>query len=248
MASNYVTAEVIENQHWADNLFSLHLRCKLQPFKAGQFVKLQLQVGDELIAKPYSLVNPPGADHAEIYYNTVEGGLLSNALAALKTGDSIEVSQPGAGFFVLDEVPDARDLWMMATGTGLGPYLSILQQGTLWERFENVRLVHAASWANNLAYQDMVAGFAGQQPERFRYISVVSREDNPGSLRGRIPALITDGQLEAAADLEIAAENSHIMLCGNQNMITDVRAVLAERDMRKHLRRKPGHITTEQYF
>jgi len=80
------------------------------------------------------------------------------------------------------------------------------------------------------------------------YVPIVSREDSTGALKGRIPALISDGQLEAAANLKIEPETTHIMLCGNQNMIADARSVLAEKGLRKHLRRKPGHITTEQYF
>ena len=248
MTSSFIPAVVIENYQWADNLFSVRFEATLQPFKAGQFVRLQLAINDEKLAKPYSLVNAPEQENAEVFYNTVEGGVMSNALAALKAGDVIEISQPAAGFFVLDEVPDTTNLWMLATGTGLGPYLSMLQNDKVWNRFEKLVLVHAVSYANNLAYQSLLDSLKEKHPNKLSYVPIVSRETHSGALQGRIPALISEGKLEQAAGLNIQAETTHIMLCGNQNMITDTRAVLSEMGLRKHLRRKPGHITTEQYF
>ena len=248
MASAFLAARVIENKQWAENLFSVRLEVELQPFKAGQFVRVQLQVDGKPMAKPYSLVNSPEQDTAEVFYNIVPDGPMSNGLASLKPNDMIEISQPAAGFFVLDELPDTKNLWMFATGTGLGPYLSILQQSEVWEKFDNLVLVHAVSYANNLAYQDMISGFSANLSSKFRYVPIVSREVHEGALKGRIPALISDGQLETAADLKIEPETTHIMLCGNQNMIADALSVLAARGLNKHLRRKPGHITTEQYF
>ena len=246
MASAFLAARVIENKQWAENLFSVRLEVELQPFKAGQFVRVQLQIDGEPMAKPYSLVNSSEQDIAEVFYNLVPDGPMSNGLAALKPNDTIEISQPAAGFFVLDELPDTNNLWMFATGTGLGPYLSILQKSEVWKKFDKLVLVHAVSYANNLAYQEMIGDFS--ESSQFCYVPVVSREDRAGALKGRIPALISDGQLEAAADLKIEPETTHIMLCGNQNMIADARSVLAEKGLSKHLRRKPGHITTEQYF
>ena len=248
MASSFIPAEVIENYQWAENLFSVRLKAVLQPFQAGQFVRLQLDIDGEKLAKPYSLVNAPQQDNAEVFYNIVEGGVMSNALAALKSGDSIEISQPAAGFFVLGEVPDTKNLWMLATGTGLGPYLSMLQNNEVWDRFEKLVLVHAVSYANNLAYQPLLDSLMKQHPEKLSYVPVVSRESHKGALKGRIPALITGSELENKAGINIEAATSHVMMCGNQNMITDTRAVLSEMGLKKHLRRKPGHITTEQYF
>lgn len=248
MASAFIPARVIENHQWAENLFSIRLAIQLQPFQAGQFVRLQVDVNGEKMAKPYSLVNAPHQENAEVFYNIVKDGPMSNALAALRKDDIIEISQPAAGFFVLEEVPDTANLWMMATGTGLGPYLSILQENLVWQRFDQIVVVHAVSYASNLAYQPLIETLRNQSPQKLHYVPVVSRETHPGALKGRIPALIKEGLLEEATGLSLNAENSHVMLCGNQHMITDTKAVLAERNMRKHLRRKPGHITTEQYF
>lgn len=248
MASAFLAARVIENKQWAENLFSVRVDVALQPFKAGQFVRVQLMIDGEPMAKPYSLVNAPEQDIAEIFYNIVPDGPMSNCLATLKPDDTIQISQPAAGFFVLDEIPETQNLWMLATGTGLGPYLSILQDNEAWQRFDKLVLIHAVSYADNLAYQPLIKTFTERSPSQFTYIPIVSRESHPGALRGRIPALISDGQLEKAAGLDIDPDNTHIMLCGNQNMIADARQVLDERGLKKHLRRKPGHITTEQYF
>ena len=248
MASAFLVAKVIQNKQWAENLFSIRLAVELLPFKAGQFVRVQLMINGEPMAKPYSLVNAPEQEIAEVFYNIVPDGPMSNGLAALKIGDTIEISQPAVGFFVLDEIPKTKNLWMFATGTGLGPYLSILQESEAWQRFDQLVLVHAVSYANNLAYQELIAEFNQQRSTQFKYIPIVSREEHLGALRGRIPALINDGQLEGAAGLTIEPETTHIMLCGNQDMIADARTALAEKGLKKHLRRKPGHITTEQYF
>ena len=248
MASAFLAARVIENKQWAENLFSIRLDVELQPFKAGQFVRVQLMVDGEPMAKPYSLVNSPEQEFAEVFYNIVPDGPMSNGLAALKPDDVIEISQPAAGFFVLDELPETKNLWMLATGTGLGPYLSILQDDKVWQRFEKLVLVHAVSYADNLAYQPMINDISAKYPSRLEYAPIVSREEHLGALKGRIPALISDGQLESRVGIDITPETTHVMLCGNQNMIADARAVLSEKGLSKHLRRKPGHITTEQYF
>jgi ferredoxin--NADP+ reductase len=104
-------------------------------------------------------------------------------------------------------------------------------------------LVHAVRHAAELVYRQEL-----ERTPALRYIRVVSREDAPGALQARIPALVRDGRLEAAAGLALAPENSQVMLCGNPDMLKDTSAVLAERGMRKNRRRTPGHITVESFW
>ena len=138
---------------------------------------------------------------------------------------------------------------MLATGTAIGPYLSILQQGEGMARFEHIVLVHAARYAADLSYLPLMQQLAERYNGKLRIQTVVSRETAPGALTGRVPALIESGQLEQAVGLPITAENSHIMLCGNPQMVRDTQQLLKDtREMRKHLRRKPGHITSEHYW
>jgi ferredoxin--NADP+ reductase len=246
--SKWLEGRVVGQKHWTDRLLSLQVAVPLGPFQAGQFVKLALDVGAERVARPYSFVNPPGSEPHEFYYNIVAEGPLSPRLAALRPGDTVQVATGIAGFLVLSEVPDAENLWLVATGTGLAPFLSILRTETPWERFRRVVLVHATRTADEQVYAELLAAIGAERGERFRKVAFVSRERAPGALAGRIPAAIGDGRLERAAGTELSAARSHAMLCGNPQMVTDVTAALGARGMRKHRRRAPGHITVETYW
>ena len=246
--STWLEGRVVGQKRWTERLCSLQVAAPLGRFEAGQFTKLALDVGGERIARPYSLVNPPGFEPQEFYYNVVAAGPLSPRLAALAAGDAVFVAPNVAGFLVLAEVPDAENLWLIATGTGLGPFLSILRTEAPWQRFARVVLVHATRIAAEQAYGDVLAAVAGARGERFRRVAFVSRERAPGALAGRVPAAIGDGRLERGAGTELSAARSHVMLCGNPGMVTEVTAALAERGMRKHRRRAPGHITVETYW
>ncbi len=246
--SKWLEGRVIGQKRWTERLCSLQVAALLGPFAAGQFTKLALDVGGERIARPYSLVNPPGAEPQEFYYNVVEAGPLSPRLAALGAGDPVFVAPNPAGFLVLAEVPDAENLWLISTGTGLGPFLSILRTEAPWQRFKRVTLVHATRTAAEQAYDELLKSIGAARSEQFRRVAFVSREASAGALAGRVPAAIRDGRLERAAQAELSAERSHAMLCGNPAMVTDVTAVLLERGMRKHRRRAPGHISVETYW
>ncbi len=253
MATKWISATVIENKKLTDRHFALTVEVNLLPFEAGQFARFQIEAENdkgevEAFAKPYSFINTPEEKYVEIYFDTVPNGKVSNGLAALQVGESVEVSQPCVGFFVLSQIPEARDLWMLATGTGIGPYLSILKTDKVWERFEKIRLVHAVPYANELCYAKIIEEFSEQHPDKFQFISIVSREDHEGSLKGRIPELIQKGALEERAELEINTQNSHVMLCGNSGMLKDSKIVLKERGMDRHLNHKLGHVSSETYF
>jgi len=247
--SKWLEARVVENRHWTEALFSLRVEAPRLPFEAGQFVKLALDVDGERVARPFSFVNPPQAPLLEFYGVVVPEGPLSPRLARLAAGDLIYLSPNPSGFLVLSEVPDAETLWLMATGTGLAPFLSILCTETPWLRYRNVVLVHAARFAKELVYWELLDAIERDRgAERFRRVSFVSREAAPGSLSGRIPAAIGDGRLEAAAGVPLQAGNSQVMLCGNPDMLRDSVAALALRGMKKHRRRSPGQITLESFW
>jgi ferredoxin--NADP+ reductase len=243
-----IDGRVLSNEALTKRLYALRLEVMSLQFEAGQFVRLELDIDGEKVARPYSLVSVPGDPVAEVFFNTVPGGQLSNALAALEENDHVAVSQPATGFFTLDGTPAARDLWLIATGTGLGPYLSILRTGKAWDKFENVVLVHGVPYLEELVYKDVIKSIEAKYLKRFRYITCVSRESNPTGLNGRITESLGCGDLERSAGIPISKTTSSVMLCGNHNMISDVKSILAERDMQMHLHHKPGQILTEQYF
>jgi ferredoxin--NADP+ reductase len=252
MSSKWVQGSVVGVRHWADDLHSLAVSAPEVTFAAGQFGRLALPAPpgskEEMLGRPYSFVNSPGTQPHEFYFTTVPGGPLSPRLAALQPDDAVWLLPHGNGFFSVTELPEADVLWCLATGTGLGPYLSILRTETPWEKFGRVVLVHAVRYARELAYRDTVGGIAKAHPGALTVISIVSREPHPDALPGRIPALINDGRLEARAGLALSAENSQVMLCGNPAMVEDVQTVLAARAMRRHRRKEPGHITVETYW
>ena len=242
MSEKWLTTKVVENRHWTDTLFSLRVEGAQLNFQAGQFVRIALDIDGQRIARAFSFVNPPQDPTLEFYGVIVPEGPLSPRLAKLGAGDSLYVAGNPAGFLVLREVPDAQTLWLISTGTGLAPFLSILRTDTPWQRFKNIVVVHAVRHANELAYREVIEG------TRARYVSFVSREAAAGSLPGRIPAAIADGRLEKSAGLALDPATSHVMLCGNPQMLKDVQAVLIARGMRKHRRRTPGHITVESFW
>jgi len=243
----WLAGTIVENRHWTPALFSLRVSGPPLGFLAGQFVRIALDVDGERIARPFSFVNAPGEEPLEFYGVIVPQGPLSPRLARLQPGDALFYADNPSGFLVLDEVPPAEDLWMVATGTGIAPFLSILGTPAPFERYRRVILVHAVRHAPELVYRERIETIGRLHGGRFRYVTFVSREPHPGSLAGRIPAAVRDGRLEAAA-VPIGAERSQLMLCGNPDMVKDVTAALAERGLRKHRRRSPGQITVENFW
>lgn len=248
-ADSWLEGRVIENRHWTDTLFSLRIEAPALRYEAGQFVKLALDVEGERVARPFSFVNPPGDPLLEFYGVIVPEGKLSPGLARLAAGDALHLSANPSGFLVLSEVPDAETLWLLATGTGLAPFLSILASDAVWRRYAQVVLVHAVRYAGERTYRERIEATARARSGRLRYLSFVSREPAADALAGRIPEAIRDGRLEAAAGRPLSAQTSQVLLCGNPEMVRDATEMLKrERGMRKHRRRAAGQITAENYW
>ena len=250
--TTWVEGHVAGSRRWTDELFSLQVDAPEVNFSAGQFARLALPAPpgskEPMLGRPYSFVNPPQRGPHEFYFIVVPDGPLSPRLATLQVGDSVWLGPRANGFFTIAEVPPAEALWCMATGTGIGPFLSMLRTEDPWDKFGRVVLVHGVRHARELTYQDAIAGIRAARAGAFTYIPMVTREPHPHALAGRIPAAIEDGRLEARASLALTAENAHVMLCGNPAMVDDVQLVLDRRGMRRHRRREPGHVTLETYW
>lgn len=240
--SKWLEGRVVENRHWTGTAFSLRVEAPRLDFEAGQFVRIALE---EELARPFSFVNPPHDPVLEFYGIVVPGGPLSPRLARLRAGERLLVASNPAGFLVLSELPQAKTLWLVSTGTGIAPFLSILRTETPWKRFRDVVLVHAVRHAGELVYQELIRKISKEHA--LRYVTFVSREAHAASLGGRIPSALRDGRLEKAAGLALD-HDAHVMLCGNPDMLKDAQAALAERGLRKHRRRNPGHVTVESFW
>ena len=244
----WIEGTVVNQKRWTENLFTLCVDAEVAAFEAGQFAKLALAVGSEMLARPYSFVNAPKERPHEFYYVTLPDGPLTQRLCKLESGDTVYLAPRPSGFLVLSEVPDGTNLWLISTGTGVGPFLSILKTDVPWQRFQQVVLVHAVRHPDELTYRDSIERLLGERGERMRVVSFVSREERSGTLHGRIPAAIEDGRLEATAGVALSAKTSQVMICGNPGMVTDTTEALKRRGMKKHRRRDPGNITMENYW
>ena len=246
--AKWIEGTVVGQKQWTERLFSLQVDADVGSFEPGQWAKLALPVGGELVARPYSFVNAPKERPHEFYYNTVLEGHLSARLARLEARDVVFLAPAAGGTFTLAEIPDADNLWLIGTGTGLGPFLSMLRTETPWHRFRKVVLVHAVRHAADLTYREAIDGLRSSHADQFRAVWFVSRERHAGALEGRVPQAIGDERLERAAGAELSASASQVMLCGNPDMVLDVAEALKARGMRRHRRREPGHLAVEPYW
>jgi ferredoxin--NADP+ reductase len=245
--SNRTSARVIERQQWNSRLCSLRLDLALPPFEAGQFVSLGLEIEGKTIMRPYSLVNAPDAEYHEIFFNRVPDGPLSNRLFDLQPGDQLLSAQKAGGFFTLSQVPAAQHLWLLATGTALGPYLSILRTPAPWESYERVILVHGVREHSEMAYLPLIEEIKQRHKHQFDFFYSVTREQESPHFSQRIPELLDQGELENKLGISLNPELDQIMLCGNNGMVNASLAVLNERGFKKNQRRDPGQITIEIY-
>lgn len=244
----WVEGRVLERIEWTPTLFSLRVEADLAPYKAGQFTKLALQQSERRIQRAYSFVNPPSAPYHEFYLVEIPEGELTPSLGSLQSGDSVLVQSQATGFLTLDELPAGRDLWLLSTGTAIGPFLAMLADGEAFERFDNLVLVHGVRKGEELSYRSLIESFAERHGPRFHYVPFVSREEWPGAMTGRIPAAIGEGRLQARVGLEFSAVHSQVMICGNPAMVKETQQTLLELGLAKNLRRAPGNISAENYW
>ncbi|MCK6555505.1 ferredoxin--NADP reductase [Candidatus Binatia bacterium] len=224
-----IETRLADRREWAPGLVTLTLATTLGDFEPGQWTNVALDLDGNRVRRAYSLASAPGAP-AELFVSRVSGGGLTPKLIELAPGDALLLDPNPLGFFTLKWVPDARELWMLATGTGLAPYVSMLRQGDVFSRFERIVVVHGVREDSQLAYRDEI------RARRVEYVPAVS------ALNGRITALIARGELV------IDPRRAHVMLCGNPAMIEEASSMLAERGLRRHRQRKPGHVTVESYW
>ena len=254
-ADKFTCQTLLEVNPLTPSLFTLRTtRDKGFRFRAGQFTKLGVTKADgSTVWRAYSVVSSPYDEFLEFFSIVVPGGEFTSELSRLKVGDTLMVERQAYGYLTLDRFIDGRDLWLLATGTGVAPFLSILQDFEVWEKFERIVLVYSAREVRELAYQDLIADltqreYLAEYAHKLTYIPIVTREEVPGTLNGRITTLIESGELERAAGVELSPEHSRVMLCGNPQMIDDTRKLLKDRNLQLSLTRRPGQVAVENYW
>jgi ferredoxin--NADP+ reductase len=256
-----VSEEKFTRQHllhvwrWSPSLFSL--RCTRDDgfrFRAGQFARLGVRKpGGGIVWRAYSMVSAPHDEFLEFFSIEVPDGEFTSELRRLGPGDELLVERQAYGYLTLDRFADGRDLWLLASGTGVAPFLSILQDLEVWQRFTRIVLAYSVRTVSELAYQELIAELAQREwlegvADKLVYLPVVTRESVSGCLQARLTALLDSGALERAAGLEITPEHSRLMLCGNPAMVEELHARLKARGLQLSLSRRPGQLALENYW
>jgi len=249
--------QVLSVMHWNERLFSFRTtRSAGLRFENGQFVMLGLPREDgRPLLRAYSIASPNYAEYLEFFSIKVENGPLSSRLQHLTPGDEVLIGQQPKGTLTLHDLNPGERLYLLATGTGLAPFISLIQDPLIYERFAQVILVHGVRHVSDLAYADFIRNELPQNEyigkavrKQLAYYPTVTREDHVQ--RGRITTLIESGRLFAELALPtLDPKHDRVMLCGSPAMIGDCRALLDARGF--HVSRfigDPGDYLIEHAF
>lgn len=256
-ADRWTCEHVLSIRYWTPTLLSIRTtRYRGFRFTPGHYARVGIERDNGTVWRPYSVVSASYDAYLEFLAVLVPGGEFSLALSALRVGDPILVEKPSYGFLTLDQLAPGRDLWLLASGSGLGPFVSILREpgaAGAWERFEHVILVHSVRRADELAYREELGALSGDEllarhPARFSYVPIVTREPGATPLSARIPQLLADGRLVSAVGTQLSVENSRLMVCGNPEMARELRALLGERGFATNRRGTLGQMAFEKYW
>lgn len=247
----FTCQRVLDVQTLTPERFRLRLTRDSQfRYRAGQFVRLGVRLEDDSwVWRPYSMLSSPRDDYLEFLFVVVPGEDFTDCLSQLQPGDPMRVERQPYGFLTLDRFSDGSDLWLMATGTGIAPFMSILREEEAWRRFAHIRLVYCVRHAVEWACLDVIETLAqmARDEEQWRFLPVLTGERRENALFGRITELLRTGALEAAAGRPLAAEMSRIMLCGHPQMVEDMMTLLKFRGMHLSLNSHPGQLAVENH-
>lgn len=262
-----VALTVLSKTVWSDNLFSFTTtRPDGFRFEAGQFARLGMNpsqlvanqgkaICDERIFRAYSIASSPYDEHLEFFSVVVPDGAFTSQLQHLQVGDPLYLNPEPFGFLTLSryQEPSPNDLWLLATGTGLAPFLSMLGDLDTWQNYTDIVLAYSARTETELAYVDKIKALHEQfanlidNPARLHFVPIITRQAVEGCLHHRIPALIDSNQLQTHIGLALNPATSHVMLCGNPQMVDDTKEALKNQGLTMN-RRGVGNIAVENYW
>lgn len=265
VAPRFTKQTVTHKTAWAtEKLFSLTItRPSGFAFVPGQFARLGLALDPAAPDTPnewraYSMVSGPNENELEFYSVVVPDGKFSPPLAQLGVGDALWVNKTVFGFLTLDAFAGGEDLWLLATGTGLSAYLSMLRDPTTFSRFKRIVLVHGVRHAFELAYRNELLSLMQQHPGQLTYLPITTQEPltqdlspslSPSGLApARLTTLLISGELEQRASLSLDPNQAKVMLCGNPAMVTEMRGLLSERGFAAGRRGVAGNLAVENYW
>ena len=273
-----IRVKVIEVTRWAPTLLSFKVtRPDGFKFTAGQFVRLGIHGKDlqyfaqnyetklitsETQDKPidldgyvfraYSVASSPYDEFIEFFSVVIPEGEFTSKVNHIQVGDSLLLNTTPFGYLTLAryQLPLPNDLWLLATGTGLAPFLSILKTIDVWQQYQRIILVYSARTSQELAYQAEIGSIKsiyGDNGAAFVFLPIVTREADYAGQKARIPNLIVSGKLTQLVGQKLDKERSHVMLCGNPQMVEDTKEALKSIGLTMN-RRGEGNIAVENYW
>jgi len=253
--SAFQEERVLSVHHWTDRLFSFTTtRDASLRFSNGHFTMIGLRVDGKPLLRAYSIVSPNYADHLEFLSIKVQDGPLTSRLQHIQVGDSIIVGRKPTGTLLIDYLLPGKRLYLLGTGTGLAPFLSIVRDPDTYERFEQVIVVHGVRQVNELAYRELLSNdlvkdeILGELVQgKLLYYPTVTRE--PFIHQGRIPQLLGEGVI--AKDLGLPAFNAaedRVMICGSPEMLRDLKALCEKTGLKEGNTTTPGDFVIERAF
>ncbi len=252
----YITETVLAVRHWTDAYFSFTVtRDDGFRFDNGQFVMIGLMVDGKPLMRAYSIASPNWDEQLEFFSIKVAAGPLTSRLQHIKPGDTILMSRKPTGTLLISDLLPARNLYLLATGTGLAPFLAIIRDPETYERFDKVIVTHGVRNIGDLAYADYIQRelphheFLGEViRDKLLYYPAASRE--PFRNHGRLTDLLDSGAMSSTLGLPpINAEDDRFMICGSPGMLADFRRILDARGMHAAPRiGTPGHYVFERAF
>lgn len=254
--SKYSTERVLSVHHWNETLFSFKTtRDPGLRFENGQFVMIGLEVEGRPLARAYSVASPNYEEHLEFFSIKVPNGPLTSRLQHLKIGDDILIGRKPTGTLIIHDLKPAKNLYLLSTGTGLAPFISLIQDIEVYERFEKVVLIHGVRHVSELAYADFIEKelpnnefFGELVRDKLIYYPTVTRELFRN--QGRLTDLINSGKLFKDIGLPpLDPANDRVMICGSPQMLADTSELLNNRNFVESPRiGVPGDYVIERAF
>jgi ferredoxin/flavodoxin---NADP+ reductase len=253
--SAYMQETVLSVHHWTKELFSFTTtRSPAFRFENGQFTMIGLEIDGRPLVRAYSMVSPNYDDKLEFFSIKVQDGPLTSRLQHIEPGSTVLVGRKPTGTLLLDYLLPGRNLYLLASGTGLAPFMSLIRDPETYVRFGRVVLAHSCRRVADLAYRDMLTrGFAADEllsevaGDKFTYYPTVTRE--PFEHTGRLTDLITSGRLFRDLDLPpLDPDEDRVMICGGPDMLQDLRKLVLDRGFKEGSSGEPGTFVIEKAF
>ncbi len=253
--SNFNEETVLSVHHWTDNLFSFTTtRNPTFRFRNGEFTMIGIPINGKPLLRAYSVASANHEENLEFFSIKVDNGPLTSHLQHLKVGDTVMVSRKATGTLVIDNLFAGRNLFLLGTGTGLAPFLSVIKDPETYERFEKVVLVHGVRQVAELAYGDTITTTLPEDEligellrDKLVYYPTVTRE--PFRNTGRITDLLASGKITDDLGLDaLDPEHDRVMMCGSPGMLVDTKALLLDRGFIEGNHGEPGQFVIEKAF